>query len=261
MEGELIELKDGVLRFLLSGTTPEFANSIRRTILQGIPIMAVNEIEVTANDAVVSDEILAHRLGQLPIRTSDGYLLPSECDCREGRCSNCSVTFDVSEEGPKVVRAKDLKSSDPEAIFVQEEAPIVRLEEGQKIELTAIARLGFGKEHANWQPAIASYKYMPVINIDQEARDDWTKCIDACPEDILKVENGKLEAIDVKECTLCEACTEACPDAIEVKGDSTKFIFRIESTGSLTPEEAVNKALEVMRKKCKDFSEQIERFE
>lgn len=260
MELELRELEDGVLRFLLTGITPAFANSIRRTILQGIPILAIDEVEISSNDSVISDEILAHRLGQLPLKTPDGYYLPSECDCREGRCSKCSVTFDLSAEGPAVVRAKDLISSDPEAIPEQEEAPIARLGEGQKLEFTGIAKLGFGKDHANWQPAIASYKYMPIIDIDQEARDDWKDCIEACPEDILSEEDGKLVVTNLEKCTMCGACVDACPGAISVDGDRTKFIFRIESTGSLKADEAVYKALDVLKNKFEYFSDQVDGF-
>lgn len=260
MEIELKESKDGVIKFLLSGVTPAFANSIRRTIIQGVPVMAVDEAEIAANDSVVSDEILAHRLGQLPLNTPDGYLLPSECDCREGRCSNCSVTLELDEEGATVVRAEDLDSSDPDVSPVQEEAPIVRLGEGQRLELTAIAKLGFGEEHPNWQSAIASYKYMPIIDIDQEARDDWDKCIDVCPEDILEENNGELIVTDLEKCTMCEACSDACPDAIKIDGDPSKFIFRVESTGSMSPEEVVKKSIGILTEKCEEFSEQTERF-
>lgn len=260
MDVEFRDLEDGLLRFVLSGATPAFANSIRRTILQGLPIMAINEAEVSKNDSVVSDEVLAHRLGQLPLKTPDGYLLPSECDCRGGRCSNCSVTFSLSAEGPGVVRGEDLESSDPDVVPDQDSAPIIRLGEGQELELEAIARLGFGDEHANWQPAIASYKYMPVIDIDQDARDDWGPCVEACPEDILEEEDEELKVTDIEKCTMCEACVEQCPESIEVEGDSSKFIFRIESTGSMPPEEAVQKSLEILKEKCEDFSDQVENF-
>lgn len=258
MEFELRGSEDGVLKFLLSGVTPAFANSIRRTILQGVPVMAVDEVEISANDSVMTDEILTHRLGQLPLNSPEGYLLPSECDCREGRCSNCSVSLTLEVEGPTVVRAGDLDPSDPEANPVQEDAPIVRLGEGQKLEFTAIARLGFGKEHANWQPAIASYKYMPIINIDQDARDDWEKCVEVCPEDILEEEDGELKVTDLEECTMCGACGEACPDAIEIDGDPSKFIFEVESTGAMPPERILNKSLEILKDKCEEFSEQVD---
>lgn len=260
MDVELREFEDGVLKFLLTGITPAFANSIRRTILEGVPVMAIDEVEFAANDSVMSDEILAHRLGQLPLNTPEGYLLPSECDCREGMCPNCSVTLNLAAEGPGVVRAKDLDPSDPEVTPVQGESPIARLGEGQELELNAIARLGFGEEHANWQPAIASYKYMPVIEIDQDARDDWSECVEACPEEILESEGGELKVTDIEKCTMCEACSDACPEAIRVDGDSTKFIFRVESTGAISSDRVVKEAFEILSEKCEDFAEQVDRL-
>lgn len=258
MDFELRESGDGIVKFILKDADPAFANSIRRTVLKGIPVMAIDEVEFAANDSVMADEILAHRLGQLPLNSPEDYLLPSECDCREGRCSNCSVSFTVEAEGPGVVRAGDMESSDTEVNPVQEEAPIVRLGEGQKLKFTAIARLGFGDEHANWQPAIASYKYMPVIDIDQEAREDWSECVEACPKDILAEEDGELTITDLEECTMCGACVEACPEAIEVDGDPTQFIFRVESTGSISPQRALREALEIMEEKSDDFSEKVD---
>lgn len=222
--------------------------------------MAIDEVEFAANDSVMSDEILAHRLGQTPLNTPEGYLLPSECDCREGMCPNCSATLDLKAGGPGVVRAEDLESSDPKVSPVHGNSPIARLGEGQRLEFTAIARLGFGKEHANWQPAIASYKYMPVLDIDQDARDDWSECIEVCPGGILEEEDGELKVTDLEECTMCEACSDACPDAIEVDGDPTKFIFRIENTGTISPDRVVKEALGILKEKCDDFAEQTDRL-
>lgn len=260
MELEMRKNENGVLKFLLSDVTPAFANSIRRTILKGIPVMAINEVEFSQNDSVISDEILAHRLGQLALNTPDGFLLPSECDCREGRCSNCSVTFSLSAEGPCEIRAEDLESTDPEVSPVQEESPVVKLTEGQKLEFDAIARLGLAEEHANWQPAIASYKYMPVIDIDQDARDDWEDCVDACPEDVFEEDGDELKMVDLESCTMCEACVDECPDAISVEGDSSKYIFRVESTGAFSPEKAVKKALEKLQEKTEEFTDKLDRF-
>lgn len=258
MKVELRKLEDGYLEFLLTGVTPAFANSLRRAILQGVPVMAIDEVEISSNDTVMSDEILAHRLGQLPLTTPEGYLLPSECDCREGRCAKCSVNLTLAVEGPKLVRAGDLDSSDPEVSPVQEESSVVRLDKDQKLEFTAIARLGFGRKHANWQPAIASYKYMPVVEVDQGVRDSWKECVEVCPEDILEESDGELKVMDIEKCTMCEACAEACPDAIDVSGDQSKFIFKIESTGTMSPEKITKKAIDILKDKSIEFSEKVE---
>lgn len=259
MEIELRDSGEEEIEFLISGTNPAFVNSIRRTILQKVPVMAVDEVEVMVNDTVMGDEVIAHRLGQIPLNTPEGYLLPSECDCRKGRCPNCSVDLDLEMiEGPAVVRAKDLDPSDTKVTPVNGETPIVRLGEGQRLKFTGIARLGFGKDHANWQAAIASYKYLPKIEIDQEAWDDWEECANSCPKDVFEVEDGELKVVDLEECTLCNSCVETCPEAIEVEGDETKFIFTIESTGAMSPDRILKESLEIMRDKCTEFNEKLD---
>lgn len=260
MDLKILEMKDETLRFVISGINPAFANSLRRTIIQGVPVMAIDEVEFVSNDTVMSDEILAHRLGQMPLTTPGGYVLPSECDCREGRCPKCSADLTLATEGPKLVRAKDLESSDPEVVPVQKNAAIAHLAEDQRLEFDAIVRLGFGRDHANWQPAVSSYKYMPIVRIDQEKCDDWGKVVESCPEDILLEEEGELRVTDLEKCTMCGACVEVCPEAVEVEGDPTTFIFNVESTGSMPPEKLVVRAAEILSDKCAEFSEKAERL-
>lgn len=261
MEIEIRELKDDRLKFFLSGATPEFVNSLRRAILQEIPVMAVDEVDFMANDSVVDDEILAHRLGQVPLHTPEGYLLPSECDCRDGRCSNCSVSLTLKAEGPSLVKSGTLESSDTEVVPASDSFPLTRLGEGQKLELMAIARLGFGKDHPNWQPALASYKYMPIFGWKKDECTLCGDCVEACPPDLLEIADDEVVINDLEECTMCKACVDACPEgAIDIDQDSSKFIFKVESFGCMSPVRILEKAAEVLKEKCEDFIGGTERF-
>ena len=38
------------------------------------------------------------------------------------------------------------------------------------------------------------------------------ECVDACPMEILTVEEGKLSVHDIQECNLCENCMDICPN-------------------------------------------------
>ena len=261
MEFEIRKRTADELEFVLSGTDPSFANALRRVMLREVPIMAVDEVDFLVNDSVMYDEILAHRLGLVPLRTTEDYVLPQECDCRDGRCSKCSVSLTLKSEGPAEVMSGDLKSSDKEVVPISPSIPLVRLDKGQCLELTAIARLGFGKDHAKWQPGMITYKYMPTFELDREACDKCGTCVERCPLGLLTLAGEVLEISEVKRCSMCRACVEACPrDAIKIGHDATKFIFKIESTGALPPEQILSKATEILRDKCKEFVKQVKKL-
>lgn len=261
MELEVRKLTNEEMEFLLSGADPAFANALRRAMLREVPIMAIDEVEFTVNDSAMYDEVLAHRLALIPLRTPDGYSLPSECRCGEGRCPKCSVTFELKREGPAMVMSGDLKSSDEEVRPVSDSIPILKLAEGQRVELTAIARLGFGREHAKWQPGLVTYKYMPVFELDEEACDACGACIKSCPRNLLQLVEDKLKIIDIERCSMCRACAEACPKkAIRISGDPTKFIFRVESTGALSPERILLGALDALEDKCREFVKKVKKL-
>ncbi|KXB04294.1 hypothetical protein AKJ48_03065 [candidate division MSBL1 archaeon SCGC-AAA261O19] len=258
---EIRELEGDTMRILITDTNPAFANSIRRAILQEIPVMAVDEVDVAANDSVMNDEILVHRLGQVPLHTPDGYRLPRECDCTDGRCPKCSVTLTLEKEGPGIIKTGDLESSDEEVVPVSDSIPLTRLDEGQNLEFTAIARLGFGKDHANWQPAVVAYKFMPIFELDEDACTACGDCIDACPKNILEIEDDEVKITNIEKCTMCLACIDSCPeDAINIDHDPTKVILKIESTGAMPPDQLLEKATEVLEDKCKEFAKKTKKL-
>jgi DNA-directed RNA polymerase subunit D len=258
----VIESSGVELTFELSETTPALANSLRRAILQEIPIMAVDEVEIKRNDSAMYDEVIAHRLAMVPLKTpARGYVLPEDCKCEEGRCPKCSVELTLKAEGPTMVMSGDLKSADEEVKPVSGSVPVIKLLEGQRLELTAIARLGLGKEHAKWQPAVVGYKYAPIVEIEEKKCNACGDCVKACPRDVLGVENEKLVIKNLLACTLCKSCVEVCREkAIEVSGDPTKFVFKVESSGSMPPDQLVLKALDSLINKFEEFSKLVKKL-
>lgn len=262
MQLEVRKIEGDEMEFVLSDSNPAFANSLRRVAMREVPIMAIDEVELKANDSAMYDEILAHRLALVPLHTPlKGYALPSECGCREGRCPKCSVDLTLKLEGPTTATSGNLKSSDEEVKPVSGSVSLIKLEKGQKLELNAVARLGLGKGHAKWQPGIVSYKYTPVLEFDPKACNACGECVKACPENILEVVDGKVKVKDLTLCTMCKACVEACkPDAVKVTGDPTEFIFRVESTGTLPPEQIILQAIKVLEDKFEEFSKAVHKL-
>jgi len=262
MEIEVRKIDGDEMEFTLSGANPALANAIRRAAMREVPVMAVDEVEFKANDSAMYDEILAHRLAMVPLKTPlKGYALPGKCGCKEGRCPECSVELELKAEGPATVMSGDLKPSDEEVVPVSGSVPIVSLMKGQKLELTAIARLGLGKVHAKWQPGIMSYKYMPVLEFDAKKCNACKECVNACPKKIIEFDNGKVRVTDLTLCTMCKTCAEACsPGAVRVYGNPTKFIFKVESFGMLPPEQITLRAIDAIRDKFEEFSKLVKKL-
>lgn len=159
MEIELIKQKGEKATFLLKKITPTKANTLRRLIIDEVPTMAINEVEFRKNSSVMYDEVVAHRLGLIPLKTDiKSYNLPSECKCKGEGCAKCQLKITLKAKGPKTVMSSEIKSPDPKIKPVYD-MPIVKLLKDQELEIEATAVLGKGKEHIKFSPALAFYKY------------------------------------------------------------------------------------------------------
>lgn len=164
MDIKVLSREQDTLRFVLSDVSPAFANAIRRIILAEVPVMAIDDVMILENGSVMYDEILAHRLGLIPVTTDQSYNLPEECTCKsELGCEKCraSLSLEIEASDPvEVVYTSHLKPENPEVKPVSDKIPIIKLAQGQRIKLEAYARLGRGRDHAKWQPASAcTYSY------------------------------------------------------------------------------------------------------
>jgi len=157
----VLEESDEKVAIQLEGVDRSYANAIRRFCISEVPAMAIDDIVILENSSVLYDEILAHRLGMIPLKTDLGrYLLPERCDCGNPLgCQKCRVLIvldAVAHDKPRTVFSGDLVSEDRDVIPVSPNIPIVKLAAGQSVKLEAYAKLGRAKEHAKWQPATVS---------------------------------------------------------------------------------------------------------
>lgn len=132
------------------------ANAIRRSVLE-IPVMAIDEVEIIKNDSALYDEVLAHRIGLIPIKTEK---------------ASKEMKFKLKEKGPKMVYSTDIKPS----VGNDFKIPIVLLEKEQEIEMVCDARLGKGVEHIKYSPGLIYYKHdidegvLDFVYIDEEGK-------------------------------------------------------------------------------------------
>jgi DNA-directed RNA polymerase subunit D len=152
---EIINQDNQTMSVKLKGVPLQYANALRRVCLNGVPVFAIDTVDIIENSSVLADEGLAHRLGLIPIKTDlSRFNEPSKCDCHsETGCSNCKVML-VLDSGDsdttRTVLSNELTSEDDSIKPVSDKIPIVQLAPGQRIKIECYARLGRGTDHAKW---------------------------------------------------------------------------------------------------------------
>ena len=126
----------------LKGVPLQYANALRRVCLNGVPVFAIDTVDIIENTSVLPDEGLAHRLGLIPLKTDLSKYNESD---------KILLVLDSGESGEtRAVLSGELSSEDESVKPVSEKVPIVQLAPGQKIKVECYARLGRGTEHEKW---------------------------------------------------------------------------------------------------------------
>jgi DNA-directed RNA polymerase subunit D len=272
LDVKIIEEKDNILRFLLKGTSHAYANALRRAMIAEVPAMAIEDVIIIENTSVLYDEIVAHRLGLIPLKTDlDAYVLPEECDCKsELGCSKCRASFTLEAEAGEeavMVYSSDLKA-ESDVTPVSGNIPIVKLGPSQKLRLEVYARLGHGIEHGKWQPVSAcAYKYLPKVSLNPENLANPEEVIKVCPTDVYAINpESKIAVRDELACTLCMDCVEKAvpvdskkPFPVKIDSDDTAFVFYVESTGAVPPKRIVDEAARVLEKKALTLNDLVKK--
>ena len=135
----------------LKGIPLQYANALRRICLNGIPIYAVDTVDILSNTSVLADEGIAHRLGLIPIKTELSAVQ------QDNKSDNIMLTLDsgIASE-TRTVLSGELKSQDSIVKPISDNIPILTLAPGQSLKFEAHARLGRGTEHAKWNSANVS---------------------------------------------------------------------------------------------------------
>ena len=266
MEIELKSQSDNEMVFIVRDAEVPFINAIRRAAMVNVPKIAIEDVNIIKNDSAMFNEVLAHRLGLTPLVSDldalEGLSLPEDDDWEE---FTNGIMFHLNEEGPKTVYSKDLISSDSKIKPVYDTIPLVKLKDGEELNIEAVAKVGYGKEHAKWMPTtVCAYKQYPEITFNDDVEIDYD-CAQACPRGILKSdrrskkikiveEHENSPLIGVENCAMCKSCVRASDNGyINVGFKPNDFIFRIETDGAMPPKEVLLKACDVLGEKADKF--------
>ena len=112
MKVDLLNKTDSEIQFSVEGVKPSFASALRRIMVSEVPTMAIEWVDFKQNSSALPDEVVANRLGLVPLTFDKGYNVNEECTTCKGKgCNNCQVKLTLKKKGPAVVYSGDLKST------------------------------------------------------------------------------------------------------------------------------------------------------
>lgn len=252
--------------FTITPTHVTYANTLRRLMMTGVETVGfradmtstgtTTDVTIRENTTPMTNEMLAHRIGLLPIS------VPEPMKWNADRYSfNLSVTG-VRDE-PKDIFASDIVvteriPTEDEPVNVPTERffpphPITRETcliatlypgETQKLEFSAKATIGTGRENARFQPTSqCSYEY--TRDSDPERREElftkWLVAAKKVSPDSLDKESEQYQTVLREFNTMEVARCYLRDDA----GEPYSFDFTVESVGPLGVEYIVRRACEV----------------
>src|SRR3989338_401700 len=263
MEGRVLEnnKEQNKLSFILKDANPVFANTLRRFMIDEVPTMAIEDVEFVKNNSILYDEIIAHRLGLIPLKTDlKSYNIPEKCKCEGKGCNRCQLKLVLrATKGSGTVYASELKSKDPAVKPVYGDMPIVKLLKGQTLELEATAVLGKGKNHMKWSPCHVYYRYRPIVEITGEVKNPEA-IIEMDHNNIFEIKDRKLvvNKDKVLDCDLSLDFSEIDKNVV-VTASTSDFVVNVESFGQLSCKEMLNNAIDIFDEQLDELVEELKK--
>ena len=209
------------------------ANAIRRSVAE-VPTLAVDEVEIFRNDSALYDEVLAHRIGLIPLKTE------------KSMTSKTKIDFKLSKMGPCTVYSGDLEGA---AEVVYPKIPLTILSKDNKLELVATATLGKATTHSKYVPGLCYYRHL----LEVKSSSDVDEVIKKSKGLIKPEKKGTKWICDLSEADIAEI-EKLDKEAIT---DSAEIILIIESYGNMPAKDILAKAIESLEGNLNEFEKAI----
>jgi DNA-directed RNA polymerase subunit L/DNA-directed RNA polymerase alpha subunit len=269
-----------LLRFVMDPTNVGYANTLRRTMITDVETIAfrsditetgaTTDVTITKNSTPLSNEMLAHRIGLIPIHVEDPLNWnPDEYSFSIKVKNETSELLDVvaadiqvmknrgAEEEPLLVPNVQFFHPDP---VTHDTALITVLkgriggQEPEAVELTARATMGTGRENAAFMPVTSRCAYGYSKDDSPEAKKEimtlWlNKHKKINPTELESNPTRKAELEREFETMEVQRCYKK-----DERGEPYSFDFIVESVGVLPPSYIVARAIELIKLKVLKYA-------
>ncbi|RUS26668.1 DNA-directed RNA polymerase [Jimgerdemannia flammicorona] len=261
------------MEFDLIGIDASIANAFRRILIAEVPTMAIEMVYIMNNTSIIQDEVLAHRLGLIPVQAN-----PTLFDYKNSeesptdlntivfklkiKCDNNPDASPDEQDPQKKYKNSNVYSGD--LIWEPKGDQIERFKDDPikpVLDDILIAKLRPGQEldiEMHCTKATASYRLLPEIILKKEITGDLADKFAACfAEGVVEVvtEDGvkKAKVVNPRKDTVSREVLRHSEfqDIVKLTRVRDHFIFNIESTGAILPQELFLQAIQVLIEKAK----------
>lgn len=287
---KILNLGKYKMEFQMTETDIGLANALRRIMISEVPTLAIEIVEVRENTSALHDEFLCHRLGLIPLDSKqvDNFKYSEECPCSSS-CQKCTVQYNLKQANRE---REDLEFTSRDLALAEtgeEREPIMpciylnnrghedpiligKLSKNQQVDFQLYAKKGIGQTHAKWSPvSTCVMRKLPYVKVEQEIANSQMsvqqrkKLVESCPRKVFRFNEARstVDIEDADRCTLCKECTKCSVEmgfptkTVEYGEDPCSFLFQVESTGVLEPEDILLKAMRILHEKLSNFSHAI----
>ncbi|KAL7646911.1 UNVERIFIED_CONTAM: hypothetical protein RMT77_002168 [Armadillidium vulgare] len=292
---KLISLTPTDMEIDFIGFHTSIVNSFRRIILAEVPTMAIEKVSLYNNTSIVQDEVLAHRLGLIPLKadprlfefkssdtkewgpeSSLKYELKIKC-YKDQNVDKTSGEIDHLYKNRKALSChiKWVPIGNQETTFrseipgpLHDDILIAKLNPGHEIILEATAVKGIGSDHAKFQPGIAWYRLLPEVEITKEVYGTDAKLLQKCfsPGVIDLVTDSRGRTVAKVNCARNDSCSrnvfqhDNLKDKVKLTRKTDHIIFYVESQSFLKSHEILVEAVSVMITKCDTLLTELNKY-
>ncbi|ROT71154.1 DNA-directed RNA polymerases I and III subunit RPAC1 [Penaeus vannamei] len=291
---EIINMDDRDLEIDFIGFHISLVNAYRRIVLAEVATMAIEKVYMYNNTSIVQDEVLAHRLGLVPLKVDPRFFEFRNKDETEWGAQD-SVKYELKVKCSKKPGAAP-DETDPDNLYVNrkvlssslkweplgnqtdifqeanmqplhQDILLAKMNSGHEIILEAYAVKGIGSDHAKFQPGLSWYRLLPEIELTREVEGEQAvllqKCfspgvieIDTTPEGkkVAKVADARNDA-----CSRNVFQYDSIKDSVKLTRKPDHVIFYIESHSALKSFEILEESVNIMIGKCDTLLAEIDK--